>query len=79
MRRASFAASPGDPPDDEPPMHPLSEEVCVLLEDAGVAQEIIDRICIGIDELAGRADQACPACLARLHAESERDGEDGHE
>jgi hypothetical protein len=44
----------------------LSDEVYGLLENAGVDQAVIDRICKGIDELAQQAayaNEPCPRCM----------------
>lgn len=54
----------GTPYDDIPDPHPLSEEICGLLEAGDVDQETIDRICKGIDDLAVQAEY-CPECERR--------------
>lgn len=62
----------GTPFDYESPIHPLSNEVWGLLENFGVDESVIQRICTGIDELATRADATCPQCEAEAFEESMR-------
>lgn len=59
------------PGEDAPDPHPLSEEVCGLLEDSGVDQATIDRVCKGIDELAIAATADCPRCMEEAAREME--------
>lgn len=52
----------GVPADDVPDMHPLSEQLCELLEGLGVDQEVTDGFTKGIDELAAQAEMECARC-----------------
>jgi hypothetical protein len=54
----------GPPADDEPPISPQSEEVCLLLEEAECEQELIDKVVKIVDDLAFLAAN-CPECEKR--------------
>lgn len=57
----SYPPGCSGPPED-PAIHPKSEELYVLLEDAGVDQEIIDKATRIVDDLAAELDRECPQC-----------------
>jgi hypothetical protein len=57
-----FINYPGDP-DPGPDPSPESEQVCELLESAGVKQSIIEQVCKIVDALACKANAECPRCL----------------
>ncbi len=66
-----------DPPDD-PPIAPESEEVYGLLEDAGVDESLIEKICVIIQKLADEVVAAgdCAQCERRaMEAEAQADRE----
>lgn len=65
-----FSNWPGDPPDPTACMSKESEEIYVLLDDAGVDQEVIDKVINLTETLAGRLTVDCPECQKRgLEAE----------
>jgi len=55
----------GGPYDNDLGPHPLSEEICALLEQLGCDQERIDYICQEVEKLATLARAVCPVCEAR--------------
>ena len=75
----SYPPGCSGPPED-PVTHPKSEELYILLEDAGVEQEIIDQACKIVDDLAMELDRECPVCIkAQAQAELEAKLEESHE
>lgn len=61
----------GPPEDDQ--LHPKSEEVQAILEDAGVDQLTIDRVIVIVDRLILEAKRGCPRCLEAAARELKED------
>lgn len=67
----SYPAGCSGPPDDPDPC-PESEAMYVLLEDAGCDQDVIDKACKIVYDLAVKSYADCPACMrAAAIAEAE--------
>jgi hypothetical protein len=43
--------------------HPDSEKIYLILEEAGVDCDVIDKVCGIFDTLAAQLNQECPRCL----------------
>lgn len=64
----SYPPGCSGPPEDQEP-HPKSEEAQLIMENAGVDQEVINKIIKIIDDLAVEATRECPRCLAAFEEE----------
>ena len=66
----SYPPGCSGPPEEHEP-HPKSEEAWEMMEAAGVDESVIDKVCSLIDELAIKAEQECPQCLAAYAKQEE--------
>lgn len=55
-----------------PEPHPKSEELYALLEEADVSEEIIEKACKIVEDLAIELDRECPQCLKAQAAQEEQ-------
>ena len=76
MTHSKFGGSylPGcSGPPDEPDPPPESVEVWDILEEAGVDEAVIERVCEVVERLAISASSECPRCLDLAVAQAEAD------
>lgn len=62
----SYPPGCSGPPDGDDCISPESEEVHLMLENAGVDQSVIDKVTAIVDELAMRAAAECSRCAAEF-------------
>ena len=74
----SYPAGCSGPPEYDDP-HPKSIELYDLLEAAGCTQEVIDKACHMVEEIAASAERECPYCAKRQDEEAMKAEKEFHE